>query len=96
MRVDFQVCKTSQISPLKAPLRPNGMFFNYGCDVVSFGNHKDLIQQPVNDIIKTVEKSIKPVNLLGRGGEAAVYNIEGTGYCVRIPHDLPDDYQKGL
>lgn len=96
MRVDFQVCKTSQISPLKAPLRNKGVFSNYGCDVVSFGNHKDLIHLLANDLIETVEKAIKPVNLLGKGGEATVYQIEGYDYCVRVPHEMQDDYKKGF
>ena len=96
MRVSFQTYKTVQTSPLNNS-NPISKAMSKGMmDVVTFGNNKDFLQLPVNDIIENVENSIIPTNLLGRGGEAAVYSITGTDYCVRLPHSNPDDYKKGI
>lgn len=93
MRVDFQPCKPLVVNnkPLNQPRRVIGL----GVDVVSFGSNNDFLSLPQQEIISRVKQSIRPENLLGRGGEASVYSIDDTKFCVRIPLELPDDYKKG-
>ena len=63
---------------------------------MSFGNGDKFLTLPQDEVIKRVENSISSNNLLGIGGEAKVYSIDGTGYCVRILHENPEDYKKGF
>ena len=96
MRVDFQTYNSTKISPSNISKNNNKCYSKATFDVVSFGNNKDFIHLPVNDLLERVENSIRPDNLLGKGGEASVYSINDTGYCVRIPFENPDDYRKGF
>lgn len=65
--------------------------FSPVCDSVSFGKGNFLTHQK-EEIFKSIENSVKhPSNFLGEGSEAAVYRIEGTNYCVRLPHSTPGD-----
>lgn len=58
-------------------------------DNLSFKNSCEFLNLAEDEIRKLVSISVKnPENLLGRGGEAAVYRIEGTKYCARVPHKV--------
>jgi len=59
------------------------------CDTLSFGN-SEFLSKPKEEIFAQIKKSIEDEhkNLLGSGGEACVYQIDGTDYCVRIPSKL--------
>lgn len=96
MRIDFQTYNSTKISPLNISKNNNKCYSKATFDVVSFGNNKDFIHLPVNEVIERVGKSISTTNLLGRGGEASVYSINDTDYCIRIPIENPDDYRKGF
>lgn len=96
MRLDFQTYNVNKSSYLKNSQVPMRSFSKMQIDTVSFGNNKDFIHLPVNDIIERVDQSIKPENFLGKGGEASVYRINDTDYCIRIPLEAPDDYKKGF
>lgn len=56
--------------------------FNH-IDTVSFGNN-DLLTKSPNEISEILAKSITPKNFLGEGGEAKVYRIPDTEYCIRL------------
>ena len=58
-------------------------------DTVSFGSNQDLLGKSGDEILRLVISSVnKPENLIGKGGEASVYRLEGTGYCVRVSHNV--------
>lgn len=64
-------------------------------DVISFtGQDIDLFAMDDKSILKKVKKSIKKQNSIGRGGEAEVYKIPDTSYCVRVLHDSFDKLGK--
>lgn len=99
MRVDFQASRFSTINQSKSYQQRT--LVNVGVktlnsDVVSFGNSNAFWDLSSSEIIEKIDNSIKPENLLGRGGEASVYKLEDTDYCVRIPIDDPDDYKKSI
>ncbi|MCM1003074.1 MAG: hypothetical protein NC408_01895 [Candidatus Gastranaerophilales bacterium] len=49
---------------------------------------EDLLSLPRNEIFKRIRNSfMKEENMLGRGGDAEVWKIENSDYCVRVPHD---------
>lgn len=53
-------------------------------DTVSFGS-KDLMQSSKDEISAKVKKALKDdKNFLGEGGEAQVYRIPDTDYCVKV------------
>lgn len=93
MKVSFN-CIQPQRTIFLTPVRCN---FNTGLktDVVSFcGTKEDLLLQDDKTIIKNVKKAIRKENSIGRGGEAEVYKIPNTKYCVRVPHDSFDKLGK--
>ena len=96
MRVDFQTYNINKTHTSSSSKTASRIPFNVELDVVSFGSNKDLIHLPVNDVLERVENSIRSDNLLGRGGEASVYSINDTDYCIRIPIVNPEDYKKGF
>lgn len=96
MRVDFQTYNINKTHTSSSSKTASRIPFKAEFDVVSFGSNKDLIHLPVNDILERVENSIRSDNLLGKGGEARVYSINGTDYCIRIPIENPEDYKKGF
>jgi hypothetical protein len=96
MRISFQPYQSTQVLPLNTSKNSFERYSKATFDVVSFGNNKDFVHLPVNEIIERVDKSINPTNLLGRGGEASVYSINDTDYCVRIPLEETQDYKKGF
>lgn len=50
---------------------------------------QDFLSLPTKDIFNTIRKSINnSQNKLGRGGEAEVWKLGNTGYCIRIPIDF--------
>lgn len=54
---------------------------------------KEFLSLPVQDIWTRINSSkMNPKNLLGRGGEASVWKIEDTDYCVKIPHKARGNY----
>lgn len=55
-------------------------------DTVSFG-HKDLLTEKENTIHEILQNSFNTKNLIGEGGEATVYKIANTGYCLRLVHE---------
>ncbi|MBE7713047.1 MAG: hypothetical protein E7Z87_04825 [Cyanobacteria bacterium SIG26] len=61
-------------------------------DIVCFTGkeEQDLLLQDDKTILRRIKKAIKKENSLGRGGEAEVYKIPNTKYCVRVPHDAFD------
>lgn len=57
------------------------------CDTVSFRGNKDLLELSDKEIFDRIQTSMSSIkNYLGQGGEARVYKIEGSDYCVRIDH----------
>lgn len=65
---------------------------------VSFKGNKEFLELSADEIMQIIEKSVhNPENMLGRGGEASVYKIKGTNYCVRIPHRVNEPgYKRDL
>lgn len=55
-------------------------------DTVSFG-HKDLLTETENTIHERLQNSFNTKNLIGEGGEATVYKIDDTEYCLRLVHE---------
>ncbi len=65
-------------------------------DTVSFKT-LDLLQLPKKKIFEKIDKSIKNrENFIGSGGEAIVYRIDDTDYCVRLNKDFIKDYKKSF
>jgi len=63
------------VSPL-APLKK---------DMVTFSARKDFLSLPADVIRMRIESAINDENnMLGKGGEAVVYKLPGTKYCVRL------------
>lgn len=57
------------------------------CDTVSFSGEKDLMKMSDKKIFKRINKTIcNRDNLIGLGGEARVYKIPNSEYCVRIAY----------
>lgn len=54
-------------------------------DVVSFTGYRRFLELPNADIIKRLKLSVTPENIIGEGGEAQVYAIKNTKYCLRRP-----------
>lgn len=49
---------------------------------------QDFLSLPTKEVFSRIKKSIKKSeNKLGRGGEADVWKIEDSSYCIRIPVD---------
>lgn len=65
------------------------MIQGLACDTVSFGN-SEFLSKPKEEIFAQIKQSVSNSrkNCLGHGGEAYVYRIEGTDYCVRVPTKL--------
>lgn len=54
-------------------------------DVVNISK-KEFLNLPPNELWTIIKKSKQNIkNLLGKGGTAEVWRIEGTDYCIRIP-----------
>ncbi|MGN0031026.1 MAG: hypothetical protein ACI37Q_03630 [Candidatus Gastranaerophilaceae bacterium] len=53
-------------------------------DTVSFGQ-KDLLSQSPEEITTQVKNSLTLKNFIAAGGDAEVYKIENSDYCIRIP-----------
>ena len=64
--------------------------FEAGYDTVCFKS-RNFLDLPEEEILKKLEASITPENLLGKGTVAEVYRIKDTDYCIRIPHLLKGD-----
>ncbi|MBD5403349.1 hypothetical protein HDR58_11215 [bacterium] len=64
-------------------------------DVVTFcSNSNDFLSLPPKQIFSRIKASLKDSeNKLGVGGEAEVWKIKDTDYCVRIPHDSFEKYR---
>ena len=54
-------------------------------DTVSF-EPKDLLEQSKEEITTKIKASLIPKNFIASGGEAEVYKIEDSNYCIRIPY----------
>lgn len=55
-------------------------------DVFVKREHCDFLLKPSKEILQCIKQSIKSdENLLGSGGEAEVWKIKDTNYCVRVP-----------
>lgn len=70
-------------------------------DVFEKTSEPDFLSLPPKKIFKAISKSIKSKeNLLGKGGEAEVWKIQDTDYCVRIPLEhkgsIKDDFDTNL
>ncbi len=66
-------------------------------DTVTFGGNKDLLSNSEAQIFEKIEEAIKnKANKLGEGGEAVVYKIPDTNYCVRLDYATIDDYKNRL
>ena len=67
--------------------------FRYNCSP-SFQAAKPQIKEelfalPKKEIFQRIKTSLKhPENLLGTGGEAEVWKIENSDYCIRIPNHI--------
>ena len=54
----------------------------------NFQRQKPQLALPKKEMLEKIKTSLgNSKNILGRGGDAEVWKIEGTEYCVRIPHD---------
>lgn len=61
------------------------------CDVVSFSG-KNFLEQSEDEIFEKIIKSLRDKkNFMGFGAEAEVFQIENTGYCVRLPYGDEND-----
>ena len=66
--------------------------FTLPCDSVSFSSKNNFWEQPFDEIIEKLGESISdPNNLIGCGGDAVVYAVKDTNYCIRLPYD--EDYE---
>ena len=77
------------ITPIKNNIYPNKRQakhtqFKTVRDTVSFGQ-KDLLNQSPEEITKQVKSSLTLKNFIAAGGDAEVYKIENSDYCIRIP-----------
>lgn len=62
------------------------------CDTVSFcSKSENLLETSPENILTKIKKSITKDCFIGKGGEAVVYRIKGTNYCVRINNDIDID-----
>ncbi len=90
MQINFSLIKpiNNPISNASYQIKPQ---FENNIDTVTF-SARNFLAQPEDKIIATIIKSIKNENnSLGVGSEAEVFQIEGTNYCVRLPHSNIDD-----
>lgn len=62
-------------------------------DVVNFSKNEFLHLSPKEIWARIKSSKMNPENLIGRGGEAEVWKIEGTDYCVRIQYRFWNDEQ---
>ncbi len=85
-QISFTPITRVKTSPASSPLK---MAKGLTCDTVSFGN-SEFLSKSKKEIFAKIDQSLQnpSENCLGRGGEASVYRIEGTDYCVRIPSKL--------
>jgi hypothetical protein len=66
-------------------------------DTINFTGQEDFLNLPKNEIFEKINLALKnPKNKLGEGGEAYVYKIPNTEYCVRINRDNEKDFDKTL
>lgn len=66
-------------------------------DTVTFSRNNDFLSSPKNLIYEKIEEAIKNnANKLGEGGEAEVYKIPDTNYCVRLDYATIDAYKNNL
>ena len=83
INTNYTYLKT-KLSDIRKPLsHPN----------VSFGQ-RDLFEKSTEDIINIINQSKTDANKLGTGGEATVWKIPGTDYCLRIHHNSPNSLLK--
>ncbi|MCM1339489.1 MAG: hypothetical protein NC191_07465 [Muribaculaceae bacterium] len=60
-------------------------------DVVSFGNkNSDLLSLSDSEITKRIKLALNNGDILGEGGEAVVYKIPDSNYCVRRRHHISE------
>ncbi len=63
-------------------------------DVISFSGQLDLLKLSENEILEKIKTSIADnKNYLGEGGDAIVYKIPDTDYCVRLNKDTFENYK---
>lgn len=101
MRVDFNTPKIAA-NPAKSPSF-GSLKFNkiLHFDIFEKTSEPDFLLQPPKKIFKAISKSIKSKeNLIGKGGEAEVWKIKDTDYCVRIPIEhkgsIKDNFDRNL
>ena len=91
MQISFTPIKYTNYSAVTNAKHHTRSQFENNVDTVSF-SARNFLAQPEDKIIATIIKSIKnEENCLGVGSEAEVFQIEGTDYCVRLPHSNIDE-----
>ncbi len=66
-------------------------------DIFIKDNTSDFLSLPTKEIFDRIRNSInKPQNKLGNGGEANVWKIENSNYCVRIPIDYTGKFTNSI
>jgi hypothetical protein len=59
-------------------------------------SNTDFLSLPKKDIFAKIKQAISNNTILDRGGEAEVFALENTNYCVRLPYGTKDEFRSGF